>query len=197
MCLSPTRYDLTHWERETHIYASPYWTVISSGNGLSSVRCRANIWTDAWMALILFLGTNFTEFSMEIHIFSFKKMHLKMSSGKCRPFCLGLNVLSPQQCETSCMSSSVIHLFDKCWRPHIVDKYYAHSNTMVTAIQFAIAAIFTMNWARKLHNWDSAISVTNEIYGNQKYGLIHAMWLRYGDVLCNVMLHDMMYISSF
>ena len=32
-------------------------------------------------------------FSIEIYIFSFKKIHLKMSSGKCRSFCLGLNVL--------------------------------------------------------------------------------------------------------
>ena len=29
----------------------------------------------------------------EIHTFSFKKMHLKLSSGKWRPSCLGLNVL--------------------------------------------------------------------------------------------------------
>ena len=28
-----------------------------------------------------------------MHIFSFKKMHLKMSPGKWRPFCIGLNVL--------------------------------------------------------------------------------------------------------
>ena len=31
---------------------------------------------------------------IEIHTFSFQKIHLKMSSGKWRPFCLGLNVLS-------------------------------------------------------------------------------------------------------
>ena len=30
---------------------------------------------------------------IEILTFSFQKMHLKMSSGKWRPFCLGLNVL--------------------------------------------------------------------------------------------------------
>ena len=29
---------------------------------------------------------------IEIHTFSFKKMHLKMSPGKWQPFCLGLNV---------------------------------------------------------------------------------------------------------
>ena len=32
-------------------------------------------------------------FLIEIQTFSFKKMHLKMSSGKWRSFCLGLNVL--------------------------------------------------------------------------------------------------------
>ena len=31
---------------------------------------------------------------IEIHIFSFKKMYLKMSSAKCRPFCLDLSVLT-------------------------------------------------------------------------------------------------------
>ena len=30
---------------------------------------------------------------IEIHTISFKKMHLKMSSGKWQPFCLSLNVL--------------------------------------------------------------------------------------------------------
>ena len=39
------------------------------------------------------LGTNFSEILIEIQIFLFRKMHLKMSSAKCRPFCLGLNVL--------------------------------------------------------------------------------------------------------
>ena len=43
--------------------------------------------------LIRTLGTNFNEILSEIHIFSFKKMFLKMSSGKWRPLCFGLNVL--------------------------------------------------------------------------------------------------------
>ena len=42
--------------------------------------------------LIGTLGTNFSEILIEIHIFSFKKMHLKTSSAKWWPFCLGLNV---------------------------------------------------------------------------------------------------------
>ena len=38
------------------------------------------------------MGTNFSEFLIEIYTFSLKKMHLKMSSGKWRPLSLGLNV---------------------------------------------------------------------------------------------------------
>ena len=38
-------------------------------------------------------GTNFSEVLIEIHIFPLKKMHLKMSSRKWRPFYIGLNVL--------------------------------------------------------------------------------------------------------
>ena len=68
-------------------------TIIGPDNGLSSGRRQAIIWTNAGILLIEPLRTNFNEISIEIHIFSFKKMHLKMSSGKWRPFRLGLNVL--------------------------------------------------------------------------------------------------------
>ena len=34
------------------------------------------------------MGTNISEILIEIHMISFKKMHLKMSSGKWRPFCI-------------------------------------------------------------------------------------------------------------
>ena len=43
--------------------------------------------TNDGILLIGPLGTNFSEISIEIHILAFKKMHLKMSSGKWRPFC--------------------------------------------------------------------------------------------------------------
>ena len=60
---------------------------------MSPGRCRAVTWTNVWILLVGPLGTNFSEMLIEIHTFSFKKIHLKMSSGKCRPFCLVLNVL--------------------------------------------------------------------------------------------------------
>ena len=83
----------THWGRVTHICVSKL-NVIGSDNGLSpGPRRQAIIWTNAGILLIRTLGTNFSEIWNEIHAFSFKKMRLKMSSAKWRPFCLGLHVL--------------------------------------------------------------------------------------------------------
>ena len=83
---------LTYWGRVTHICANTQ-TTIGSDNGLSPGRRQATIWTNVGILLIEPLGTNFSEISIEINTFSFEKMHLKMSSGKWRPFCLGLSVL--------------------------------------------------------------------------------------------------------
>ena len=85
---------LTHWGRVTHISVGNL-TIIGSDNGLSPGRRQAIIRTNAGILLIGPLGTNFTEISIGIQTFSFKKMHLKTSSTKWRPFSLGLNVLSP------------------------------------------------------------------------------------------------------
>ena len=66
---------------------------IASDNGLSPGRRQAIIWTNAEILLIGPLGTNLSEILIEIQIFSFNKIRLKVSSAKCRPFCLGLNEL--------------------------------------------------------------------------------------------------------
>ena len=84
---------LTHWGRMAHICVSKL-TILGSDNGLSPGRHQAIIWTNAEILLIGPLGTNFSEILIEIHTFSFKEMHLNMSSGKWCPFCLGLNVLT-------------------------------------------------------------------------------------------------------
>ena len=81
---------LTHWGRATHICVGNLAT-IGSDNGLLPGRCQAIIWTNAGTLLIGLLGTNFNEILIEIPAFSFTKIHLKMLSGKWRPFCLGLN----------------------------------------------------------------------------------------------------------
>ena len=83
---------LTHWGWVMHICVCKL-AIIGSDDGSSPKRCQAIIWTSAGILLIRTLGTNFSEILSEIHIFSFKKMHLKKSSAKWQPFCLGLNVL--------------------------------------------------------------------------------------------------------
>ena len=110
---------LTHWGRETHICVSKL-TIIGSDNGLSPGRRQTIIWTNVGILLIGPLGTNFKETTIKIHTFSFKKIHLKLSSAKWRPFCLGLNVLihgwfsiSPNQ---NCINSTI-----SCWG------FYAYS----------------------------------------------------------------------
>ena len=85
--------QLTHWGRVTHICVTKL-TSIGSDNGLSPGRRQAIIWTNAGILLIGALGTNVSEILIKIYTFSLKKMHLKMSSGKRRPSCLGLNVLN-------------------------------------------------------------------------------------------------------
>ena len=86
---------LTHWGRVTHICVSDL-TIIGSDNGLSPGRRQAIIRTSAGILLIRPLRTNFSEILIEILIFSFKKMRLKVLSAKWQPFCLGFNVLKDQ-----------------------------------------------------------------------------------------------------
>ena len=83
-----------HWSRVTHICVSNL-TIIGSGNGLSPGRHQAIILANDGILVIGPLGTNICEILIAIYTYSFKKMHLKMSSGKWWPFCPGLkwNVL--------------------------------------------------------------------------------------------------------
>ena len=103
---------LTHCGRVTHICVSNL-TIIGSDNGLSPGRCQAIIWTNAGILFIGPLGTNFSEILIEILTISFKKMRLKVSSGKWRPFCFGLNVLT-----NSCYHNQNIKYIT--WNRHMV-----------------------------------------------------------------------------
>ena len=98
---------LIHWGRVTHICVGKR-TITSSDNGLSPGWRQTIIWTNAAKLLFWPPGTNFSEILIEIHTFSFKKMHLKMLSGKWQSFSLGLNVLTHKQLEMHrCVLSTV------------------------------------------------------------------------------------------
>ena len=111
----PLNNMLTHWGRVTHICVGNL-TIIGSDNVLSPDRRQAIIWTNAGILLIGPLGTNFIEMLIEIHTFSFKKMHLKMSFAKWRPSCLGLNVLKKRET----LSQLAIYLYVQIESFHFV-----------------------------------------------------------------------------
>ena len=82
---------LTYCGRVTHICVGKL-AIIGSDNGLSPGRRQAIIWTNVGILLTGPPRTNISEILIRIPTFSFKKMHLKMSSGRWQPFCLGLYV---------------------------------------------------------------------------------------------------------
>ena len=107
---------LTHWGRVMHKWVSKI-TIIGSDNGLSPGRRQAIIWTNAGILSILTLGTNFSEISSKIHIFSFKKMHLQVPSEKWQPFCVSLNVLK--------WSNTCTEMMGNPWQGGLKLNYYA------------------------------------------------------------------------
>ena len=97
---------LTHWGRVTHIYVSEL-TSIGSDNGLSPGWRQAIIWNNAGLLLLIEpSGTNFSDISIGIQTFSFKKVHLNTSTAKWRPFCHGLNVFKVLLSGSSTLISS-------------------------------------------------------------------------------------------
>ena len=81
-------------------------TIIGFDNGLALIRRQTIIWTNDGILLISPQGINLSQIRIKIHIFSFIKMHLKMPSAKCRPFCLGLNVWNPHLQQSSSSAPS-------------------------------------------------------------------------------------------
>ena len=138
---------LTHWGRVTHICVS-YWTIIGSDNGLSPGRHQAIIWTNAGILLIRTLGTNFSEILSEIHKFSLKKMHLKTSPGKWRPFCLGLNMLTP----FLFLIRVSISLFDLLvlWKEMQMTTYTVYPKKYAHGFCFALLWLY-IDWFSHIH----------------------------------------------
>ena len=84
---------------------------IGSDNGLLPGGRQTIIWTSAAILLIGPLQTNCGEILIEMQTFSLKKIRLKMSSAKYRPFCLSLDVLKVE--ETLHIRDSQAHFYYK------------------------------------------------------------------------------------
>ena len=119
--------DQPHWGWVTHICVSKQ-TIIGSDNGLSPGRRQAIISTNDGILSIRHLGTNVSEILIKIHTFSFKKIHLKMSSGKLRPFCLGLDELTATLTE--------FWPAKKIWHFAVLESAYLHMENVKTLARF-------------------------------------------------------------
>ena len=116
----------TQWGRMTHVCVGNL-TTIGSDNGLSPGRRQAITWANVGILLIGPIGTNFNKMLFEIHTFSFKKIHLKLSSGKWQPFCLGLNMLRL----VSKPSSEKIYSFALCTKAFVLLLRSPYSDDMM------------------------------------------------------------------
>ena len=117
--------SLTHWGWVKHICVCNL-TIIGSYNGLSPGRCQAIICTNAGILWNGPLGTNFSEILIKIHIFSLKEIHLKMSWGKWRPFCLGASYCSMSK--GLGLSKAMQCSFPwRCWRYHACYKWHFYA----------------------------------------------------------------------
>ena len=63
-----------------YTYASVYYDIIGSDDGLSPVRRQVIIWTKVGILLIGPLGTYFNEIAIKIRTYFLMEMHLKISS---------------------------------------------------------------------------------------------------------------------
>ena len=142
-------------------------------NGLSPGRRLAIIWTDAGILLIGPWGTNFSEILIGIHTFSFKKINLKMSSAKWRPFCLGLNVLKVASIHTSWM---------RLWQTGHLSSWHS--------IQYWLSNDAFYNRCKPLRVMD--------IDRNPKYGLVSnlSFWVNTGITFSVRLIHPLFTLIS-
>ena len=92
------------WTKWNSIHIITHWclVIIGSCNGLVPFQHQTITWIIADLSIEP-LGTNFNEFWIKLHTFSSRKMHLKMSSAKCRPFYSGFIALNIQEYLIGCV----------------------------------------------------------------------------------------------
>ena len=159
----------THWGRVTHICVRDL-TSIGSDNDLSPGRRQAIIRTNAGILLIRPLGTNFSEILVEILIFSFQKMLLKVSYAKRQPFCLGLNQLSERHLPTS-ISNAPENTLTNTTASRPISGYAGYMNQWGLQRRYVLFDIYSTN---NIEIKEYLIKLTNIIYA---FILWHSTWL--------------------
>ena len=129
---------------------------IGSDNGWSPSRR----WNNAEILLMWHSGTNLNEISIEINIFSFKEMNVKMSFAKWRPLCLSFNMLRFMMCHriTSIILQPILH--NDC---HLIETFFAllalcAENSPVTGefpSQRPVTGSFDVFFDMRLNSWSN------------------------------------------
>ena len=91
ICVILLIFTHSYWDRVTYMCVGKL-AIIGLGNGLSPVRSQSIIRTSVGILLVRLLRTTFTKILIRMKKI-FKKMHLKMSLRKWRPFCIGFILL--------------------------------------------------------------------------------------------------------
>ena len=135
------------WMVPSH-YLNQCWNIV---NWTLRLRIQLTIFQHWFKAL----GTNFSEILIENQTLLFKKMRLKISSGKWRPFCLSLNVLM-----NGAFDDHTSHPFDF---PSAMKPLWANNKNTTTQIttkplwrhQMEIFSTFTFPfvWGTTSHWW--------------------------------------------
>ena len=167
-------------------------TIIGSDNGLSPHRCQAIIWTNDRLLSIGTIGTNLNEILIAIQTFSFKKMYLNMTSGKCRPSCLGLNALiwARPQCLNMSMSGggnwilinlmTALNYQDKHnWIPH--DLLYKRQHFRMCTIYWHIPETAYLMFKT---NGYPCLGQLNLSRGKGNYNRINKQWVLWQNCPC-------------
>ena len=156
------------------------------------------------MLLIEPLGS-FSGVLSEIHTFSFKKMHLKTSSAKWRPSCLGLNVLKTKASQGNISESRTSSNAFLCFFPYMQSMCTRSWNARLIKINqiLHLKLQYNLNKIICKNNYSSLISLSDICWGFLGIFTCTQAWLcrlkqilwileyvyRYAELCCNMAKH--------
>ena len=136
------------------------WVSICLGSALSHVRRQAITWTNADLFSFVPLGSGFSEIQIKIQSFSLLKMHLKMLSAKCLPFCPGRDEIIQRK------HSDSIYIYI-----YFIFQHLVHSKTLqYTWIKQSFAKTNLVYTLKQKKHWHYHYCMT--ISMQQKYKII-------------------------
>ena len=114
VCVRANIYIKIRFKGPSYLFAHDFLRLPKMVHFTFDIRRHAITWINAHLLSIGPLGTNFSEIQIKILKFSFKKVHLKMSSAKWRPFCPWGDDLNSQKCPYLTLASELRGISSEC-----------------------------------------------------------------------------------